>query len=243
MPDLRRSSKKMRSTHADYFNHDEEADGYDADVLNDSDPIRTNYESVLDWVVAVAGIEDSSRVLELGSGTGNLTKRIPQCKEVVCVDVSDRMEELSRDKNAHLNHRTFINDDVLAVFERDLGLFDAVLSTYTIHHLTEEEKSHFFQELWASLGDGGAAVFGDLMVKNARANNEKIKEYRRLGNEVVAEALSDEFFWHLEESLEQLQKLGFEVVWKRFSDISFGIAAYKNRLNKSVDTEIAKGVR
>jgi hypothetical protein len=67
------------------------------------------------------------------------------------------------------------------------------------------------------------------MVKNARALNKKIKEYRRVGNEVVAEALSEEFFWHLEESQEQLQKLGFEVIWKRFSDLSFGIAAYKNR--------------
>lgn len=72
----------MRSSHADYFN-DDEANDYDADVLNESDPIRTGYESVLDWVIQSAEIADGSRVLELGSGTGNLTERVPQCREAI----------------------------------------------------------------------------------------------------------------------------------------------------------------
>lgn len=218
---------KMKSIHADTFNHDAYADEYDADVLNESDPIRAGYHQVLDWVIKFAEITDDSRVLELGSGTGNLTERIRDCGDIICVDVSERMEELASEKVAHLSKRRFIMEDVLAVFDRDLGGFDAIVSTYTIHHLTEEEKYLFFQKVWMALNDGGVAVFGDLMVENAKARGDKIAEYQNKGNTSVVEALNEEFFWHLEESIEHLQQLGFKIKRERFSDLSFGIAAYK----------------
>ena len=62
----------MRSRHADRFSHDEEAAGYDRDVLDEADPIRTGYDALLDWVAKSAEPAPESRVLELGSGTGNL---------------------------------------------------------------------------------------------------------------------------------------------------------------------------
>jgi hypothetical protein len=75
----------MRSAHGKVFNHDDEADGYDAEVRNEKDPIRAAYSNVLEWVVKEARIISTSRVLELGSGTGNLSSRIPRCSELVCV--------------------------------------------------------------------------------------------------------------------------------------------------------------
>ena len=92
----------MRSKHVDEYNHDEDANGYDADVAEEGDPIREGYAAVLDWVIQAAEIGPDSRVLELGSGTGNLTARIPACGELVCVDISQRMEEIARPKLAHL---------------------------------------------------------------------------------------------------------------------------------------------
>lgn len=142
----------MRSSHADRFNHDEDALGYDDDVRNETDPLRAGYEAVLDWVARNSNVASGSRVLELGSGTGNLTRRIPDCREIVCVDVSDQMEALSVEKVARFSNRRFIKDDVLAVFERDLGRFDSIVSTYTLHHLTEAEKALLFETLWVSMG-------------------------------------------------------------------------------------------
>jgi protein-L-isoaspartate O-methyltransferase len=63
----------MRSANADIFNHDTEAAGYDHEVRNEADPIRAGYQEVLGWVVQQAQIFPTSRVLELGSGTGNLS--------------------------------------------------------------------------------------------------------------------------------------------------------------------------
>lgn len=44
----------MRSAHADMFNHDPEAAGYDQDVRNEADPIRAAYQDVLNWVITEA---------------------------------------------------------------------------------------------------------------------------------------------------------------------------------------------
>lgn len=218
----------MRSSHADYFNHDEDAPGYDVDVLNESDPIRTGYDAVLDWVVASAKMEPTARVLELGSGTGNLTQRLPRCRELICVDVSEKMEEIAKGKLSSLENRTFLQDDILAVFDRDLGTFDTILSAYAIHHLTEDEKGILFQQIRSSLNEGGIAVFGDLMLENAAARRDKIGQYRKIGNDIVAEAFDEEFFWHLDEALAALRNLGFQVQWKRFSDLSYGIVGHKS---------------
>lgn len=217
----------MRSAHADEYNHDEAAEGYDADVRNEADPIRAGYEATLDWVASMAGVHEKWRVLELGSGTGNLTQRLPACREIVCVDVSERMEEVARRKSVGGRNRRFVREDILAVFDSDIGSFDAVLSTYTIHHLTEPEKRRLFAEIWSKLNSGGRAVFGDLMLECARVREEKIKEYRGRGYPDVAAAIEEEFFWHLEESVAAMEEIGFEVETKRFSDLAYGVVVYK----------------
>ena len=199
----------MRSSHADYFNHDDGAVGYDDDVLNESDP--------------------ESRVLELGSGTGNLTSRLPEYHETICVDVSEKMEELALAKGARFPNRKFIKDDVLAVFDRNLGCFDSIVSTYTLHHLTEPQKVTLFGKLWSALNDGGVAVIGDLMVESADQLANKVTRYRNEGYEDVATALEEEFFWHLTEAICELERVGFQVSWIQFSDLSYGILAKKAR--------------
>ena len=90
----------MRSSYGDVFNHDDEADAYDLEVRNEKDPIRAAYDDVLRWVAQEARVISTSRVLELGSGTGNLSSLIPPCGELICVDLSGRMEAIAQKKSA-----------------------------------------------------------------------------------------------------------------------------------------------
>ena len=217
----------MKSLHVDQFNHDEWAEDYDLDVADESHPIREGYERVLDWVTHEAHIGEDSSVLELGSGTGNLTKRITECRKIVCVDISTEMEALAAAKTNHLP-REFIKSDLLEVFESAIGTFDRIISTYAIHHLTEPEKSELFRKVWDCLSDGGLAVFGDLMVENRKVRQEKIRYYCDNGQEEVALAIEGEFFWDIEESIQKLNDIGFSMKIERFSDLSYGIAARKS---------------
>ncbi len=51
----------MRSHHADTFNHDEWAAGYDADVADETNPIRAGYQATLEWVVERAAVGPGRR--------------------------------------------------------------------------------------------------------------------------------------------------------------------------------------
>jgi putative AdoMet-dependent methyltransferase len=215
----------MTSQHGSRFNHDSEAGGYDLDVQNQADPTRAGYDELLAWVIERAAIDPQSRVLELGSGTGNLSSRIRDCAELVAVDLSDQMEAIARHKLGHLSNRHFIQCDILDAFAHAPGPFDRVLSTYTIHHLTEPEKYSFFSKIRSCLAKNGRAVFGDLMVKDQPTLEAKIREYCAKDDLATVEALKEEFFWLLDPSIQQLERLGFKVEVKRFSDLSYGVLA------------------
>jgi putative AdoMet-dependent methyltransferase len=216
----------MKSKYVDEYNHDQWADEYDADVKDESHPIREGYEAALNWVIAQSQISDASSVLELGSGTGNLTGKIKDCHKITCVDVSEKMEALAATKTRHLK-KEFIASDILEVFEQDLGRFDAIISTYSIHHLTDSEKPLLFDKIWEALKPRGKAVFGDLMMNSLKERDSKIEYYSKKGLEDVAEAIEEEFFWDLEASTQKLESIGFVVDSTQFSDLSFGIVAKK----------------
>ncbi|HEX4200261.1 MAG TPA: class I SAM-dependent methyltransferase [Chthoniobacterales bacterium] len=220
-------STDMRSANAEVFNHDNEAADYDQDVCREVDPIRTGYQDVLRWTIKEAKIDPTSRVLELGSGTGNLSQLIASCDELVCVDVSEKMEALAQPKLRHLTKRRFVRADILEIFAKRLGLFDAVISTYAIHHLTDREKQRLFALVFASLLPGGRAVFGDLMVQNADQKRDKIQHYQSKGDQNTALAITEEYFWLIDLAVSQLQALGFQVKTTGFSDLSYGIVALK----------------
>ncbi|HTD15568.1 MAG TPA: class I SAM-dependent methyltransferase [Chthoniobacterales bacterium] len=219
--------ESTRSANADIFNHDNEAADYDDDVRNEADPIRTGYRDVLRWVVQQAQITSTSRVLELGSGTGNLSELIASCAELVSVDVSENMEAIARCKVRHLANRRFIKADILEVFRQEIGKFDAVISTYTVHHLTDQEKQRLFALVFDHLSPSGAAVFGDLMVRNSSEKEEKIQQYLTNGDQATAQAIREEFFWLLDLAIADLEHLGFKVNAERFSDLSYGVIARK----------------
>ena len=221
----------MRSANADIFNHDTEAADYDRDILNESDPVRAGYRKVLAWVIQQAKITPTLRVLELGSGTGNLSALIASCRELVSVDVSGKMEAVARFKLHHLAARRFIKADILEVFTQGLGQFDAVISTYAVHHLTAHEKHQLFELVFACLSPGGRAVFGDLMVLNGSEKEEKIQQYSAKGDQATAQAISEEFFWLLDTAIDDLERLGFQVSTARFSELSYGLVAQKLSLH------------
>jgi len=217
----------MRSQHADTFNHDEDAADYDADVLNESHPIRAGYEATLAWVIEQAEVQPGDVVLDLGSGTGNLSVRVPDCADLVCVDISAKMTEIARDKLYQRENVRLIQADLLEFFGQDDQRYDAILSTYAVHHLTDDEKLVLFQHVWERLNPRGRAVFGDLMVENESVLDELKAYFRASGHPEVAVDMDEEFFWRVEPSVMALADLGFDVQTERFSDLSWGITARK----------------
>jgi putative AdoMet-dependent methyltransferase len=223
----------VRSRHVDKFNHDLDAAGYDAEVRDESDPIRAGYAATLRWVADAAAVRPDQRVLELGSGTGNLTALLGPANEIVCVDVSREMAAIARAKLDGLDRATrtrlrWIEADLLEALDAVEGDFDVAVSTYAVHHLTEDEKAELFADLRSRLRPGGRAIFGDLMFVSAAARAAAVRRLRTAGDAdslELAATIEDEFFWDLERAAATLGRLGFTVRSHRLSELSWGVAA------------------
>ena len=210
----------MRSQHAHTFNHDEWAAGYDADVADETNPIRAGYQATLEWVVERAAVGPDDAVVDLGIGTGNLARLLPPCRRLVGVDVSPKMLELAAPKLGSAVE--LVTADVLEVFERP-DRYDAVVSTYALHHLTADEKAALAGAAAARMAPGGRFVVGDLMV----VSRDSVPAVRaRLEHPDVDELFADEFPWFVDEILVALDRAGFRgLVAEQLSDLSWGVAA------------------
>lgn len=212
----------MRSRHIDRFNHDVDAADYDTDVTRERHPIRAGYAAVLKWVANEADPTPASRVLDLGTGTGNTALALPAWATLDAVDVSENMAAIARSKLAGRAPVTFVQADLLEYFDEPRGPYDAIVSTYAIHHLTDEEKAALFAALAEALAPGGVAVFGDLMFADAAAKEEYLKT---CPDPVLVDDIRDEFFWDLSRDVAELQRHGLVVTTRRLSELSWGVAA------------------
>jgi putative AdoMet-dependent methyltransferase len=216
----------MKSQHADRFNHDPWADGYDDDVRDESHPIRAGYDDVLRWVAEKSGATEDAVVLDLGCGTGNLAARLPPCKRLICVDISEKMLALAREKLGGRHDVEFVQSDLLGYFaQQEVPRFDAIVSTYAMHHLTEDEKALIFRQIEAALEPGGRAVFGDLMFRDIAARERQIARLRAGSQDEIVEDIEEEFFWIVTQADLLLGVLGFRTEVKQFSELSWAIAA------------------
>ncbi len=101
-------------------------------------------------------------VLELGCGTGNLTKLIHQqfpISDISAVDISSECIEECRCRlpsaSVHYIKADFRHLD----FPRNS--FDLIMSSIAIHHLADDEKGELFRKTYAWLAPGGVLTFCD----------------------------------------------------------------------------------
>lgn len=109
--------------------------------------------------------ENAKRVLDLGTGAGRLLARVKEARppaHFVGLDFSQTM--LSEVRNR------FASDPGVTVVEHNfeqalpaMGMFDAVISSFAIHHLVHERKRTLYAEIYGMLNSGGVFYNLDLV--------------------------------------------------------------------------------
>jgi tRNA (cmo5U34)-methyltransferase len=93
------------------------------------------------------------RILDLGSGGGRLLGLVKAARpsaEFVALDFSDTMLATLRDRFVKDSKVTVVAHDLSDPLP-DLGKFDAVVSSFAIHHLVHNRKRSLYQEIFDAL--------------------------------------------------------------------------------------------
>lgn len=141
------------------------ADGYDRSVgLSDEDGSYpfAGYRDILNAIYGRILSDGGRDVLDVGFGTGVLAARLYQqgCR-IYGQDFSPRMIELAREKmpEAELVQGNFTLGVAEPLTRRR---YDAIVATYSLHHLTDAQKPGFIRSLTALLREGGRLYIGDV---------------------------------------------------------------------------------
>ena len=184
------------------------ADGYDADVgISDDDneyPFA-GYKNILGSIYSTIMSKKNATVLDIGFGTGTLaTKLYKNSCTIYGQDFSSRMVEIALEKmpNAHLYQGDFAQGLVEPL--QNLS-YDFIVATYSIHHLTDEQKIMFLKDLLNHLNDGGRILIGDVAF-------ETREEFDAVREEAGNEWDEEEFYCIAEELKTEFPSLNFEKI-------------------------------
>jgi len=164
---------------------------------------------------------NARRILDLGTGDGRLLALVREAMarqehpdpEAVAVDFSPAMLEAARKRFAAETSVTVVAHNL---DERlpELGTFDAVISSFAIHHLVHERKRALYGEIYGLLNAGG--VFCNL--EHVASPTPRLHEefLRSIGYTVETEDPSNKLL-NFETQLAWLREIGFVDVdchWK-----------------------------
>ena len=161
------------------------------------------------------------RVLDLGTGDGRLLSLVlPSLvrnehtdTEAVALDFSPAMLEAARKRFSAESSISVVNHNLDEPLPA-LGKFDAVISSFAIHHLEHERKRGLYAEIYALLNPGG--VFCNLEHVASPTPRFHQEFLERIGFTVETEDPSNKLL-DVETQLRWLREIGFTDVdcgWK-----------------------------
>ena len=154
------------------------------------------------------------RILDLGTGAGRLVALVNQVRpkaRFVALDFSATMLEAAR--------TAFAGDESVTIVQHDfnetlptMGKFDAVISSFAIHHLVHERKRLLYAEILEILAPGGVFCNFEHVASPTARVHERFLEAIGWSDEDPSNKLLD-----LETQLRWLNEISFEDVdcyWK-----------------------------
>ncbi|EKQ52485.1 MAG: methylase involved in ubiquinone/menaquinone biosynthesis [Methanobacterium sp. Maddingley MBC34] len=122
------------------------------------------YEDMVKSLILALPFHDKEKikVLDLGCGTGNISKEVKEHfpnAQITCVDMAENMIQIAKSKLAPYSDIEFKIADF-----RDLDFkegYDGVISSLALHHLQREEQKSFYCRIKEFLKEGGVFYNAD----------------------------------------------------------------------------------
>lgn len=182
------------------------AEEYDQSVASSNESGTypfAGYRDVLNRIYGEVLRSSQKTVLDIGFGTGTLTSKLYEngCT-IFGQDFSQRMIALSQPRmpGAKLFCGDFAEGLVADLMRHR---YDAIISTYALHHLTDAQKIKLLHQLLPLLNDNGCIYIGDVAFPTRR----ELEACREMAG---AEWDDDEIYFVFDEQNKSFPKMEFE---------------------------------
>ena len=143
---------------------EEEAKEFDETILK----LIPNYKEMINALISSIPFnhQDSIRVLDLGCGTGTISKNLKEIfpnARVSCLDLAENMIEMAKIKLNKYNGIDYITNDFYHF--KFSEKYDVIISSLALHHLvTDNDKIEFYKKIYESLNPGGVFFNADVVL-------------------------------------------------------------------------------
>ncbi len=186
------------------------AGSYDNEVRSDAGFPFAGYDRVLEEIVHLAIAKPGMRVLDLGTGTGNLAARFTALGcEVLGIDFSLKMLAAARRK---VPVARFVRGDLLGDWEFLRGeSFDLIVSAYVLHEFDLPTKISLLVRLTRDrLAKGGRIIIGDIAFPTIKGREEAHRRW-------AAEWDEEEHYWAADETIIACEEAGLHTRYVQVS--------------------------
>jgi len=135
---------------------------YDESIVKSKGYPFEGYYNVLAHVHNLVETNSTTKILDIGIGTGQLTYELyKKGGQIYGIDFSEKMLELAGGRMTEAKFYKFDFNDGIPEELKDIK-FDYIISSYAIHHIDDKQKVDFIKELYSILKDKGIIILADV---------------------------------------------------------------------------------
>lgn len=157
------------------------------------DNMCNHNEKKIEEILALSEVKKSSRILDVGTGTGILIKYLLNTnpEKIVAVDIAENMIKVAKEKYKD-NKVRFIVKDIMEYTERN---FDYIFLYSVYPHFKDKEA--IFKHLFGLMNRGGKIIIAHSQSKEkineVHGKNNTVKEDKLTSGEVTAKVMEEYF--------------------------------------------------
>lgn len=215
---------------------EEESKEFDEVILK----LIPHYKDMIDTLISSIPFEHdaSIKVLDLGCGTGTVTKTLKEQfknAQVTCLDLAENMIEMAKIKLKDYNDIEYaIGDFYEYNFSEN---YDVIVSSLALHHLAaDEDKKEFYKKIYDAMVHGGIFLNADAVLASNKQlqciYTAKWKEFmnknismKEIEEKWVPAAETEDHPVKITDHLDWLREIGFkdvDVIWKYYHLAVYG---------------------
>lgn len=215
---------------------EEESKEFDEVILK----LIPHYKDMIDTLISSIPFEHdaSIKVLDLGCGTGTVTKTLKEQfknAQVTCLDLAENMIEMAKIKLKDYKDIEYaIGDFYEYNFSEN---YDVIVSSLALHHLAaDEDKKEFYKKIYDAMVHGGIFLNADAVLASNKQlqciYTAKWKEFmnknismKEIEEKWVPAAETEDHPVKITDHLDWLREIGFkdvDVIWKYYHLAVYG---------------------